>query len=242
MIYSTCTFNRLENDSNVRWIMENLGACTPSEAGYGPVRPHSAAGVPDEDGVLPTEYGHCLIPGFVKGEGQYCAAVVKTSGEAEHAALPVKHGAPRGTGRSGGAETALSDMFVQGTALRERGGRLVALPGGAADEMETVAAVLHPFMAGCTAGEMKGKDFVPSADLALSLLLGADAFPRAELSEKDALAFLHGDTIFLPDAPKGYVLACYASLPLGFVKNIGTRCNNLHPRSRRIRMDINRQI
>ena len=37
---------------------------------------------------------------------------------------------------------------------------------------------------------------------------------------------------------KGYVTIVYEGLPLGFVKNLGNRCNSLHPQSRRIRMNI----
>ena len=38
--------------------------------------------------------------------------------------------------------------------------------------------------------------------------------------------------------PHGYLLVSYQGLPLGFVKNLGNRCNSLHPQGRRIRMDI----
>ena len=86
--------------------------------------------------------------------------------------------------------------------------------------------------------EMKGKDLVPSADMALTAILDGEAFPAAELDLKTALAFLHRDTIVLPDAPKGYLRVCYNGLSLGFVKNLGSRCNNLHPQNRRIRMSI----
>jgi hypothetical protein len=34
------------------------------------------------------------------------------------------------------------------------------------------------------------------------------------------------------------VQICHDGLPLGFVKNLGNRCNSLHPQSRRIRMNI----
>jgi NOL1/NOP2/fmu family ribosome biogenesis protein len=82
---------------------------------------------------------------------------------------------------------------------------------------------------------------VPDADLVLSIMLSDDAFPYADVDKEDALAFLHRDAIVLPDSPKGYLIIRYAGLPLGFVKNLGNRCNNLHPQSRRIRMDINRK-
>jgi NOL1/NOP2/fmu family ribosome biogenesis protein len=59
------------------------------------------------------------------------------------------------------------------------------------------------------------------------------------VSRDVALKYLHRDTIVLADAPKGFVLVCYENHPLGFVKNLGNRCNSLHPQGRRIRMDIN---
>ena len=87
-------------------------------------------------------------------------------------------------------------------------------------------------------GTLKGKILVPDADLALSIALDGNAFPKAEVDERTALAYLHRDAITLPDAERGYVLICHKGLPLGFVKNLGNRCNSLHPQSRRIRMNI----
>ena len=87
-------------------------------------------------------------------------------------------------------------------------------------------------------GTVKGRDLVPDADLALSSALAADAYPAADVDRHTALSYLHRDAIVLKDAPKGYVLIRYEGLPLGFVKNLGNRCNSLHPQSRRIRMDI----
>ena len=97
---------------------------------------------------------------------------------------------------------------------------------------------LHVVAAGCAIGTVKGKNMVPDADLALSLMLTADAFPSVEVDRQTALAYLHRDNVAFPDAPLGYLIVMYQGMPLGFVKNIGNRCNSLHPQSRRIRMDI----
>lgn len=96
----------------------------------------------------------------------------------------------------------------------------------------------RPLKLGVHKGEMKGKDFVPDPDWALSLAYDRSAYPEVAVDKLTALKFLHRDTIALPDAPRGYNLLTYRGLPLGFVKNLGNRCNNLHPQSRRIRMDI----
>ena len=65
-----------------------------------------------------------------------------------------------------------------------------------------------------------------------------EAFPEVDLDRPAALSFLHRDNPVLANAPRGYLIVRYGGLPLGFVKNLGGRCNNLHPQSRRIRMDI----
>ena len=97
---------------------------------------------------------------------------------------------------------------------------------------------MRPVQAGAAKGELKGRDLVPSADWALSLALPDGAFPVADLDRETALRYLHRDSIFLKDAPKGFVLVRFEGHPLGFVKNLGNRCNNLHPQGRKIKMDV----
>ena len=65
-----------------------------------------------------------------------------------------------------------------------------------------------------------------------------ESVPKVELDLQQALRYLHRDSLFLPDAPLGMLLACYRSHPLGLLKNLGSRCNNLYPKGRRILMDV----
>ena len=76
----------------------------------------------------------------------------------------------------------------------------------------------------------------PSQSLAMSNHLNKEAFPTAEVDEQQALAYLRTEALQLPaDTPRGYVLITYQGHPLGFVKNIGNRANNLYPDEWRIR-------
>lgn len=176
LLYSTCTFEEAENDGNVEWAAQELGAETLPPPAGGP--------------LLPTRTGTLLVPGFVKGEGQFVAALLKTS--------------PSGT-------------------FRGRG---------------NVLDWLHPLLSGIPEEVVKGTDLVPTAGLALSIAAGKDRYPKVELDRETALRFLRREVIFLKDAPRGFVLVCHEGHPLGFVKNLGNRCNNLHPLSRRIRMAL----
>jgi len=82
---------------------------------------------------------------------------------------------------------------------------------------------------------------VPDHEYALSLDYAGE-WPSVELSKSDALQYLSRNTIILHDAPMGYLRVTYNGLGLGFVKNLGTRANNLYPMNWRIRMDIGTEL
>ena len=85
--------------------------------------------------------------------------------------------------------------------------------------------------------KLKGKKFVPDPDYALSLSFEHE-YPEINLDREQALEYLHHDTLRFPQAPLGFNTVCYLGKPLGFVNNLGNRCNNLHPNERRILMNI----
>lgn len=221
LVYSTCTFNNLENDDNVKWICSEFGA--------------EIIGI-DGCGLLRTECGVSLVPGFVRGEGQYCAVLRKTSPSAGTAAcsgrqqdrwqkLPEAHA------------SIIRPLLDEEMAMIVKDGRIVAVP----EYVRCVLSMLEPLRPlarGLAVGMFKGKDFIPDADLALSLSLRRGAFNEFEVNRETALSFLHRDPVRLPDAERGMLLLVYRGLPIGFVKNLGNRCNSLHPLHRRIRMDI----
>ena len=221
LVYSTCTFNNLENDDNVKWICSEFGA--------------EIIGI-DSCGLLRTECGVSLVPGFVRGEGQYCAVLRKTSPSAGTAAcsgrqqdrwqkLPEAHA------------SIIRPLLDEEMALIVKDGRIVAVPEYVRCLLPMLEP-LRPLARGLAVGMFKGKDFIPDADLALSLSLRRGAFNEFEVNRETALSFLHRDPVRLPDAERGMLLLVYRGLPIGFVKNLGNRCNSLHPLHRRIRMDI----
>ena len=227
LIYSTCTFNRYENDGNVRWIADELGAEVLE-----PLKE-------DLPGVIRTNHGFSLVPGHVEGEGQYCAALVRTSDEVSSAGYTQSRRAPKpGKKPAAALPEGLKKLFKTDVALRQKGETITAVPSGIASDVAVLESVLHVLSAGCAVGVMKGQTLVPDADLALSTAYDESSYPVADVDLHTALSFLHKDAIVLPDSEKGYVLVRYEGLPLGFVKNLGNRCNNLHPQARRIRMDI----
>jgi len=228
LIYSTCTFNRYENDGNVLWIASELGADPMF------VNDEMKAG----DGVIKTAAGYSLVPGHVKGEGQYCSALKKRS-EVDIRNISVRV-SRRQNDKGLPLPAGIDSLLNVDVTFRQRSGTVVAVPVSIETDLAYVEQYLHVIAAGCAVGVLKGNTLVPDADLALSVVFDKTAFPVAEVDTDTALKYLHRDAIVLDDMPKGFVTISYKGLPLGFVKNLGNRCNSLHPQSRRIRMDINR--
>ena len=177
LVYSTCTYEEVENDDNLEWAASELGGeILPVDNEFA------------EYGVKATRCGNLLKVGEVPGEGQWVGAMRRTSPQAA--------------------------------------------------DLRSSLDILRPLRRGVVKGVTKGRDFIPDPDWALSLQFERGSYPEAALDKQTALHFLHRDTIVLPDAPLGYNVVTYKGVPLGFVKNLGKRCNNLHPQGRRILMDI----
>ena len=65
-----------------------------------------------------------------------------------------------------------------------------------------------------------------------------DRFYRPEIRGLGGNGY-HRDALRLPEAtPQGLIIVAYHGHPLGFAKNLGSRCNNLLPKGRRILMDV----
>ncbi len=74
LIYSTCTFNTLENEENIKWILENF------DAEVLPV--HTEAEWNIQGSILPDFIApiYRFIPGLTRGEGLFMAVVKKRGG------------------------------------------------------------------------------------------------------------------------------------------------------------------
>lgn len=164
------------------------------------------------EGIIETQAGYLLVPGRVSGEGQWAGSLVKT--------------AQASSRRPGKAQNRKKPLPL-----------VISIPEVVEAEMP-VLSELKPLHAGVLQGEMKGTTLVPAGDMALSIGPEKDACNSVEVDLSTALHFLHRDAIVLKDAPLGYVRIDFEGHPLGFVKNLGNRCNNLHPQSRRILKQI----
>lgn len=245
LIYSTCTFNREEDEDNVAWIARELGA--------------EVLSVPVDEtwGITGNLIGddfpvYRFLPHRTRGEGFFLAVLRKcrfaedkpSVYEEESVTLRSKtRKAKKGKENKGKtpplsipkeAKTWLanSEDFV----LSMQDTTVMAFPKKYADTYAIIQSYLKVIQAGITLGEVKGKDFIPHHSLAMSIEKAEKVFPTAELTYEQAIAYLRKEGLVLDaSVPRGYVLVTYHQIPLGFVKNIGNRANNLYPQEWRIR-------
>lgn len=59
-------------------------------------------------------------------------------------------------------------------------------------------------------------------------------FNKIEIAKETALEFLRKNPVVL-DNDIGWAILCYQGLPLGLIKNLGSRSNNYYPTEWRIR-------
>lgn len=230
LIYSTCTFNAHEDEENVEWIADELGAeFVPLD-------------VKDEWNITGSLVNrrpvYRFIPGKTKGEGLFLA-VLRKEGESS----PWQGRSADDTVSCHSAKKQKKDKKVAGAAFPEHwlkgsdmlmacadGDETFAIPLHMTDAYRAARQSLRVLHAGVKVGVTKGKDLIPDQSLALSTLLNEDAFPRVELSYEDAIRFLRKEAVTLPPgSSRGYTVVTYRSVPLGFEKNIGNRANNLYP-------------
>lgn len=227
LVYSTCTYNREENEDNVAWICEDLGAdfLKPDISGF--------------EGVVESSCGCRFYPHKIKGEG-FFIAVLRKHNQDEHTynSKSKKNKHPdKYADRSG--DFANQVLFPNDFIMKEIENRIVAFNKNHVADCLDINSKLNCLVNGVQLAEIKGKDLIPAHQLALSKIINKETFVSVKLELKDAIAYLKKESINLPEnTPRGYVLVCYEDQTLGWVKNIGNRSNNLYPQHWRIRMHL----
>lgn len=233
LIYSTCTFNREENEDNVAWIVRELGAEVlpiETEASWNITGNLTGSDFPV----------YRFLPHRTEGEGLFLAVLRKTDGEVYETTPPKRNKKNKPTDKKQvtvfpkAVSEWVSDKKQYEFSVED--GKAIAFPSAWNDLYCRMKQTLRVIHAGITLAEQKGKDWQPSHSLAMSTQLAPQIFSSAELTYEQAIAYLRKEAVTLDaSVPKGYVAVKYRNYPLGFAKNIGNRANNLYPQEWRIR-------
>lgn len=223
LLYSTCTYNKKENSENLDWISRELGA--------------------------ELLYREQCFPGESFGEG-FFFGLLKKRGSALHSSVAAQKGALKsGSIRSIKQYKEKLDFVKPNYLLYTRGDKSQLIKGYPEDVVEDMIYAesrLRTISGGVAVASVidggRGRTYIPEGDVALSESLNRGVFPEVELlkgesghESEDALKYLRKENLTFPTSERGYLLLTYKSIPVGFVKNLGNRSNNLWNTNWRIR-------
>lgn len=228
LIYSTCTYNTEEDEDNICHLATELGA---------EVLPLAVPAEWNITGALKYNFPvYRFLPHKTRGEGFFLAVLRKVEGDATM--LQVRKKGKKEKGKQPVIPPVVTNWLLRPEEYEmEMWGETVrAIPRCIHPAAQLITETLRVVSAGVRLGEVKGKDVLPAQALAVSCALNRDAFTMADISWEEAIRFLRKEAVSLPPPlPKGYVLLTFRHMPLGFVKHLGNRSNNLYPQEWRIR-------
>lgn len=219
LLYSTCTFDSLENEQTVEYLLEQFPEFEICEMegyeGFSKGRPkETKTGMQEMDKTVR------IFPHRMRGEGHYLALLKKE--DAEHSTetvIDVKASKPIKR-----TPEELEEFFHDLTwkidlcRLDIRDERVYYMPEGL-PELKGVRFL----RSGLLLGELKKKRFEPSQ--ALAMCLGKETYKKIlSLSVEDdrVIKYLKGETLDVDDLTgrkdKGWYLVCVDGYPLGFGK------------------------
>jgi len=211
MVYSTCTFNPIENEGV-------LDAFLATHSDFH-LCPFSLPGLSD----APQGYLH-IWPHEVRGEGHFVALLEKDGCRQSIVAPPSFPSIDKKAAQQ------IADFYISigcHCSLRPNAlfaGRPVILPDAYPD-----LKGIRVLRAGLHLGDYKGKTFIPDHAVAL-----AARFERCvELDREQVMSYLHGDVIPCDKTLKGFVILSYQGYQIGFGKASDCMIKNHYPKGLR---------
>ena len=229
MLYSTCTFDREENEGNVEWLLKE--------------RPElHLAELPEDlytgfSGGIGLAGCVRLFPHRLKGEGHFIAILEKDGNERNEAAARTAAGKRlHNTGKKGKLDL---ENFPEAAEFLSRiswdwdPGRIMAkndalyyLPEGFPEPAAGRTGVRY-LRTGLLLGTVKKGRFEPSQALAMALKPEEfDQVFNLSLDDGRAIRYLKGETIAADAPAKGWYFVCVDGFPLGFAKGNGATLKN----------------
>ncbi len=229
LIYSTCSYSSEENEAICDWLCEHEALTSQS------------CPVPEDWGIEETlsiqhkAKGYRFYPHKVKGEGFFMACFTKKA-SAEYRLKPSKNTVTRLSKQ----ESALIPAWLKldkPYELFKQGENIYLMHSAHIDELQRLSGHLYIKKSGVEVGQIKGKDFIPHHQLALSTYLSAEV-PSISLDKTQALQFLKKEDLKITAPENGFHLVKFQGYGLGWVKILPNRVNNYLPKEWRILKNI----
>ncbi len=222
LIYCTCSFSMEEDEAICDWLISEQ-SMQPLKLQLDPAW-NVVESISSRGG-----YGYRFYPNKLRGEGFYLSCFRNTR---EHSGSIPK--AQKLEKASRGEVSAIGQLVDTNSLFTWKfGERILSFPLQLEKELGVLLPQLYIRKAGLCIGKVAGNGLIPDHEVALSRLLHDDV-PSAPLEKDVALQYLRREEFSLPVQPKGWTLATYEGLGLGWMKVLPNRINNYYPKEWRI--------
>lgn len=210
LVYSTCTFSPEEDEMQIKNFLASHGNYKLSAMKK-------------------------LLPHEIRGEGHFFAALIKTDGERAAEFPPLTPSVSPGAEKIY-REWERSALKISLKNIVEEEGKLYFFADGARDFSRAARGegkgLFRSLMPLGTISQNRAAVFTPSH--ALAARLKHDEAVCLEVDERTAVSYLRGLTFPCPYSLKGWFLATYKNLPLGWCKAVNGTAKNHYPKGLRI--------
>lgn len=234
LLYSTCTFNRSEDEDVVARLMEAYGEelCEAEAV----ATDESWGVVVGREGVFQT---FRFFPHRVPGEGMFMAVARKAGESRSRRKIKSRSKAVVRVDKRTSEELGRWIVTPEEYSFFQAGEMLYGCRKSHFEDIEMLSGVMSVIYSGVAMGQIfKGK-LKPDAALALCADVNRKATECREVDLTTALQFLGKQDLGAEVFAEGVNMVIYEGLPLGFVKRVGARVNNMYPNSLRILKQIN---
>jgi 16S rRNA C967 or C1407 C5-methylase (RsmB/RsmF family)/NOL1/NOP2/fmu family ribosome biogenesis protein len=227
LIYATCSYDPNEDEHIADWLVNEMGL-TPQAIDI-----NNYAGIVETAAPISKAPGYRFYPDQIRGEGFFIAAFKKEK-ELGTAVSSFKSKEAVLEKLTKKMQEQLAAVLPTNDAIATflQSGMIKAIPAVFESSILQLASQLYIKKAGVSVGELKGKDFIPAHEYALSYLQ-LDIFNRVDLDKEQALSYLRRAE-FNCSGEKGWNLMRYNGLGLGWAKILPNRTNNYYPQEWRI--------
>lgn len=224
LIYSTCSYSKIEDEAIADWLVQEC------ELENIAINIHPEWGIVETCSDKIQAKGYRFYPDKVKGEG-FFISVFKKKNSSETKKLkeqPLLQPSKQ--------EIQVLASFMQlpnEYGLFKHTEFLKALPQKWMQTVKELSACLYIKKAGIDLGAVKGKDFVPQHELAISCIPITNV-NTIHLSKEQALQYLRRKEFAIDAEKKGWAIVKNQDIALGWIKNLPNRINNYYPQEWRI--------
>jgi 16S rRNA C967 or C1407 C5-methylase (RsmB/RsmF family)/NOL1/NOP2/fmu family ribosome biogenesis protein len=227
LIYSTCTYNESEDEKILQYAKNHH----PLE--FLPLDTH---GWNIEQIENSGTIGYRFYPHRVIGEGFFLSVMKKVEEETPLFIKPSKSAFSFPEKR---VRDEVQEWLINAAEyLIQRNDLVQLLPALHAETIYYLTQKLRVVYAGTFIAAVKHNKLVPEHSFALANQMKREKFNDVVLNEKEALQYLKKETVPIQPEQKGFALATFNGVPLGWMNVLPGRINNLYPSEWRIRMQI----